>query len=72
MRRDGKDNMAVAKVIRKEFLHRMDIMEQTEFISHMHTYASSCWVGSFFFVFTFLINLFVGNNGISSPAASRG
>ena len=44
VRRDGKDNMAVAKVIRKEFLHRMDIMEQSEFISHMHTFAAACWV----------------------------
>jgi len=43
VRRDGKDNAAVAKVIRKEFLHRMDIMEQSEFISHMHTYASASW-----------------------------
>ena len=44
VRRDGKDNMAVARVIRKEFLLRMDIMEQNDFINHMHTYASACWV----------------------------
>ena len=44
VRRDGKDNMAVAKVIRKEYIHRMDIMEQPDFIRHMHTYASACWV----------------------------
>merc|ERR1719431_421284 len=43
VRRDGKDNMAVARVIRKEFLHRMDIMEQSDFINHMHTYAAACW-----------------------------
>merc|ERR1711936_659211 len=40
---DGKDNMAVARVIKKEFLHRMDIMEQSDFINHMHTYAAACW-----------------------------
>ena len=44
VRRDGKDNIAIAKVIRKEFLHRMDIMEHNEFINHMHTYAAACWV----------------------------
>jgi len=43
VRRDGKDNIGVAKVIRKEFLLRIDIMEQTEFVNHMHTYASACW-----------------------------
>ena len=44
VRRDGKDNIAIAKVIRKEFLHRMEIMEHKEFINHMHTYAAACWV----------------------------
>jgi len=43
VRRDGKDNMAVARVIKKEFLHRMEIMEQSDFINHMHTYAAACW-----------------------------
>ena len=55
MRRDGKDNMSVAKAIRKEFLHRMDIMEQSEFISHMLTYASPCWVR---ILTIFFINIF--------------
>jgi len=43
VRRDGKDNMAVAKVIRKEYIDRMEVMEQPDFIRHMHTYASACW-----------------------------
>ena len=44
VRRDGKDNAAVAKVIKKEFMLKMDVMDQQEFINHMHTYASACWV----------------------------
>ena len=46
VRRDGKDNAAVAKVIKKEFMLKMDVMDQQEFIHHMHTYASACWVRS--------------------------
>ena len=44
VRRDGKDTAAVAKVIKKEFMLKMDVMDQQEFITHMHTYASACWV----------------------------
>jgi len=43
VRRDGKDNAAIAKVIEKEFFNKMDTMEQAELIIHMHTYASACW-----------------------------
>merc|ERR1712215_173942 len=43
VRRDGKDNAAIAKVIQKEFLNQKDVLEQSELISHMHTYASACW-----------------------------
>jgi hypothetical protein len=71
VRRDGKDNVAVAKVIRKEFLHRMDIMEQSEFISHMHTYASACWVCMFSILFI-LHQWVLGYHGIGSPAVPRG
>ena len=46
VRRDGKDNAAVAKVIKKEFMLKMDVMDQQDFIHHMHTYASACWVSS--------------------------
>ena len=46
VRRDGKDNAAVAKVIKKEFMLKMDVMDQQDFIHHMHTYASACWVRS--------------------------
>ena len=44
VRRDGKDTAAVAAVIKKEFVLKMEVMDQQEFISHMHTYASACWV----------------------------
>lgn len=46
VRRDGKDNAAVAKVIKKEFMLKMDVMDQQEFIHHMHTYASACWAAT--------------------------
>merc|ERR1719384_426022 len=46
VRRDGKDNAAVAKVIKKEFMLKMDVMDQQEFIQHMHTYASACWAAT--------------------------
>ena len=36
----------MAKVIKKEFMLKMDVMDQQEFIHHMHTYASACWVRS--------------------------
>ena len=44
VRRDNKDNAAVSKVIKKEFLSKQDVMDPQEFISHMHAYASSAWV----------------------------
>jgi len=43
VRRDGKDNKAVAAVITKEFVAQMDVMKQRDFIKHMHTYASAAW-----------------------------
>merc|ERR1719189_2144574 len=46
VRRDGKDNAALAKVIKKEFMLKMDVMDQQEFIHHMHTYASACWAAT--------------------------
>merc|ERR1719384_1045976 len=46
VRRDGKDNAAVAKVIKKEFMLKMDVMDQQDFINHMHAYASACWAAT--------------------------
>ena len=44
IRRDNKDNAAVSKVIKKEFLSKQDVMDPQDFISHMHAYASAAWV----------------------------
>jgi len=43
VRRDNKDNIAVAKVIRKEFMAKIDVMDPQDFINHMHAYASAAW-----------------------------
>jgi len=43
VRRDNKDNIAVAKVIKKEFVAKLDLMDHQEFINHMHTFASAAW-----------------------------
>ena len=47
MRRDNKDTAAVAKVIKKEFVAKMDLMDHLDFINHMHAYASAAWVNIF-------------------------
>ena len=44
VRRDGKDNAAIAKVITKEFDRCAEIMDQMELVYHMRTYAVACWV----------------------------
>ena len=44
VRRDGKDNAAIAKVITKEFDRCAETMDQMEFVYHMRTYATACWV----------------------------
>ena len=44
VRRDNKDNIAVAKVIKKEFVAKVDLMDHLEFINHMYTFASAAWV----------------------------
>ena len=44
VRRDNKDTVAVAKVIKKEFVSKMDVMDQQDFINHMHAYTSAAWV----------------------------
>lgn len=43
VRRDNKDTIAVAKVIKKEFVAKMDLMDHLDFINHMHAYASAAW-----------------------------
>ena len=44
VRRDGKDNDAIAKVITKEFYRCINIMSQQNFVNHMHVYTYGCWV----------------------------
>ena len=44
VRRDGKDNAAIAKVITKEFNRCAEVMDQMQFVYHMRTYATACWV----------------------------
>jgi len=43
VRRDGKDNKAVAAVIQKEFQRSFAMYKQKEFVSHMKSYAAACW-----------------------------
>jgi protein-tyrosine phosphatase len=43
VRRDGKDNAAVAKVIAKESKRCAKTMEKQDFESHMRTFSSACW-----------------------------
>ena len=44
VRRDGKDNVAIETVITKEFNRCVETMDQMEFVYHMRTYATACWV----------------------------
>ena len=44
VRRDGKDNAAVAAVINREFTRCSSLMTEKDFVDHMRTYASACWV----------------------------
>ena len=44
VRRDGKDNDAIAKVITEEANRCSESMDQMEFVYHMRTYATACWV----------------------------
>jgi hypothetical protein len=44
VRRDGKDNAAITKVIEDEFNRCSEMMDQMEFVYHMRTYATACWV----------------------------
>ena len=46
VRRDGKDDAAIAKVIKKEFDRCSETMDQMEFVYHMKTYATASWVRS--------------------------
>ena len=65
VRRDNKDTIAVAKVIKKEFVAKMDLMDHLDFINHMHAYASAAWVN-------ILINIgFMINNFPSRPRWSQ-
>jgi len=43
VRRDGKDNAAIAKVITEEANRCSESMDQMEFVYHMRTYATACW-----------------------------
>ena len=44
VRRDGKDDAAIAKVITEEANRCSESMDQMEFVYHMRTYATACWV----------------------------
>ena len=44
VRRDGKDDAAIAQVISKEFHRCVGNMAEAEFMYHMRTFASACWV----------------------------
>merc|ERR1712038_1343568 len=43
VRRDGKDNAAVAAVIVKEFNRCSGNMSEADFVYHMRTFSSACW-----------------------------
>ena len=44
VRRDGKDDTAIEKVITYEANRCFESMDQMEFINHMRIYATACWV----------------------------
>ena len=44
VRRDGKDDTAIAAVISKEFNRCVGNMSEADFMYHMRTFASACWV----------------------------
>lgn len=45
VRRDGKDDAAVAKIIRAEFDRALNVFrKQRHFVDHMQAYASAAWV----------------------------
>ena len=85
VRRDNKDTVAVAKVIKKEFVSKMDVMDQQDFINHMHAYASAAWVNlgiimywncnknililSIYFYLFYLLS--PGHHGVCPPADAR-
>jgi len=43
VRRDGKDNSAIAAVIVKEFNRCSGSMSEADFMYHMRTFSSACW-----------------------------
>ena len=55
VRRDGKDNAAVAAVIAKEFDRCCGSMNETDFMHHMRTFASACWVRIFIEMYVYYI-----------------
>ena len=44
VRRDGKDDAAMASVIKKEFDRCVGQMGEADFVYHMRTYSAACWV----------------------------
>ena len=44
VRRDGKDNAAIIKVLTKEFNRCHQVLSVPEFVKHMETFARGCWV----------------------------
>ena len=51
VRRDGKDDAAIAGVITKEFNRCVGQMSESEFMYHMRTFSSATWVRVFMIIF---------------------
>ena len=56
VRRDGKDNAAIALVIKKEFERCADHMGEADFMYHMRTFSSACWVSFWHITNIFLVS----------------
>ena len=52
VRRDGKDNASVAAVIVKEFNRCAGSMSEADFMYHMRTFSSACWVSTILYYFS--------------------
>ena len=56
VRRDGKDNGAISAVISEEFNRCYGTMNEADFMYHMKTFSSACWVGIFHVINSELID----------------
>ena len=46
VRRDGKDNAAISKVITNEFNRCYPVLSELECTKHMETFSRGCWVSN--------------------------